>query len=389
MKKFNPAKTLGLIFLTSIVGSLFLAGASAQTTTFNDVAVNGDLTVLGETAFDNYVEINGSFDVFGAEFFQAETDYVDLFANQGLELFSHRSMDIAACEELVLYGIELVEIEGEQIDIIGDETRVVSPLSVGGGDRIGNEMLFVGRDERFRPLAEDPRIVVQDESAEVKLREMFSLINNGGSLFSFTDTNLGSSWFFSSNSIGDFNISRSGTGGSELSIKSDGRIILGPGGTRNFDLRPNGNLHILGTLFQSSDRNLKEEFKDVKPASVLSKIDQLPVTTWQFKANQAGNRHMGPTAQDFYSAFGLGQDDKTIAPVDGVGVSLAGIKALSSQVKQKDAEIKELAKELKSQKDLIQQQQQMLSELSSRLSALESESQDKSVAMVNASVSSK
>jgi hypothetical protein len=44
-------------------------------------------------------------------------------------------------------------------------------------------------------------------------------------------------------------------------------------------------------------------------------------------------------AQHFRAAFGLGQDDKTIATVDAGGVALAAIQGLHTLVKDKDAKI--------------------------------------------------
>lgn len=41
---------------------------------------------------------------------------------------------------------------------------------------------------------------------------------------------------------------------------------------------------------------------------------------------------MGPTAQDFHAAFGLGGDDPLlIGTIDTDGIALAGVKALASE----------------------------------------------------------
>jgi len=55
---------------------------------------------------------------------------------------------------------------------------------------------------------------------------------------------------------------------------------------------------------------------------------------------------MGPVAQDFRAAFGLGEDDKHIATVDADGVALAAIQALYKLVLQKDEQIQKLAQQL-------------------------------------------
>ena len=51
------------------------------------------------------------------------------------------------------------------------------------------------------------------------------------------------------------------------------------------------------------------------------------------------SRHLGPTAQDFRAAFGLGEDDTTISTVDEQGVALAAIQGLYAVVQAKDGRI--------------------------------------------------
>ena len=94
-------------------------------------------------------------------------------------------------------------------------------------------------------------------------------------------------------------------------------------------------------LVQTSDRNAKQNFKPVKPREVLEKVSALPITEWDFKQGP-GTRHLGPMAQDFRAAFGLGTDDKHIATVDEGGVALAAIQGLNEIVQEKDSEIREL-----------------------------------------------
>ena len=53
-------------------------------------------------------------------------------------------------------------------------------------------------------------------------------------------------------------------------------------------------------------------------------------------------RHMGPMAQDFHAAFGLGHDDKTISMLDAQGVALAAIQGLNARVEEQRRELAEL-----------------------------------------------
>ncbi len=103
-----------------------------------------------------------------------------------------------------------------------------------------------------------------------------------------------------------------------------------------------GNMTIAGTLTQNSDRNSKDGIQEVDAREVLARVSELPISTWHYKTDDADVTHLGPMAQDFAAAFGLGQDDRHIAPVDMGGVALAAIKALNQAVDEKDARIQAL-----------------------------------------------
>jgi hypothetical protein len=85
-----------------------------------------------------------------------------------------------------------------------------------------------------------------------------------------------------------------------------------------------------GTWASASDRNLKTDVAQLDDAAVLAKVAALPIERWSYKSER-GVRHVGPMAQDFYAAFGVGEDDKHITSIDEDGVALAAIKALHAQ----------------------------------------------------------
>ncbi len=119
-----------------------------------------------------------------------------------------------------------------------------------------------------------------------------------------------------------------------------------------------------GTWASLSDRNVKENIAPVDPQAVLEQVAQLPIATWNYKAQDASIRHMGPTAQDFYAAFGLGEEDTYIATVDADGVALAAIQGLYQQNQAQTARIAQLEAEnadLRARMDALEE----------RLSALE------------------
>ena len=103
---------------------------------------------------------------------------------------------------------------------------------------------------------------------------------------------------------------------------------------------PTGNLTIGGTLTELQP-SVKTDFEPIDPREVLSKVDAPDIPAWRYK-NDPGSRHIGPMAEDFWAAFGLGRDDAHIALTDKAGVALAAIKGLNQVVQQKDAEIEDL-----------------------------------------------
>jgi len=86
-----------------------------------------------------------------------------------------------------------------------------------------------------------------------------------------------------------------------------------------------------------SDRNAKENFDPVIPQEVLKKVAGLTISRWNFIGDTA-TPHVGPMAQDFHAAFGLGTDDKHIATVDADGVALAAIQGLNQKVEAAERE---------------------------------------------------
>jgi hypothetical protein len=96
----------------------------------------------------------------------------------------------------------------------------------------------------------------------------------------------------------------------------------------------------------TSDANLKERFAPVDAAAVLDRLVAMPVTTWSMRGDADATPHLGPTAQDFHAAFGLGGDDTTINTADAQGVALAAIQGLHALVTEQRAQIEALAAEV-------------------------------------------
>jgi hypothetical protein len=96
-----------------------------------------------------------------------------------------------------------------------------------------------------------------------------------------------------------------------------------------------------------SDRNRKQDFRNVDGESLLTTLRSVPVTTWRYKDEEDRTTlHIGPMAQDWHQAFGFTTDDKTINMSDLDGVNLAGVKALEARTAQQAEQIKNLQAQL-------------------------------------------
>ena len=90
-----------------------------------------------------------------------------------------------------------------------------------------------------------------------------------------------------------------------------------------------------------SDRNIKDNIALVDRTDVLARLMAVPVTSWNYKSEGSAVRHIGPMAQDFHVAFGVGQDDRHIHALDANGVALAAIQALNAKLEAENAELKQ------------------------------------------------
>lgn len=95
-----------------------------------------------------------------------------------------------------------------------------------------------------------------------------------------------------------------------------------------------------------SDRNAKANFVAVDGRAVVAQLAQIPISTWNYKTQDAAIRHIGPMAQDFAAAFGVGEDNKHISTIDADGISLAAIQGLYQLSQEKDQRIDQLEHEV-------------------------------------------
>jgi hypothetical protein len=101
-------------------------------------------------------------------------------------------------------------------------------------------------------------------------------------------------------------------------------------------------------LASSSGEESKRNQATVNSHEVLRKLAEIPITTWSYKWDDPSVRHIGPMAQDFAAAFGVGASDKVIDLADAAGVCLAAIKALVAVAEEQQQRIDDLKRLLES-----------------------------------------
>jgi trimeric autotransporter adhesin len=154
---------------------------------------------------------------------------------------------------------------------------------------------------------------------------------------------------FSSSGQNQFLVrSAGGIGLNNNTIPSGAILVAGTNGT-------NGNgakLTTGGAWTNGSSREFKEAFAAIDAGAILTKVLDLPITTWRYKQSSEGT-HLGPVAEDFKSAFGLGGDQQHIATVDEEGVALAAIQGLNRKVETENARLKQQNAQLQSKLDEV------------------------------------
>lgn len=186
-------------------------------------------------------------------------------------------------------------------------------------DRVGIGVASPAWDLHLLGPQSSLRVHVQNTAASTQPRRLFQLVNPGSVQFGMTDSASGAAWEFEAGST--FRINRGGTGVNEMTV------------------HPGGDVVIAGQLFQNSDRDTKTGIESIDPKQVLAKVAELPISTWSRRTGSPTVRHMGPMAQDFAAAFGLGLNDRSIAVVDLAGVSLAAIQGLKAELAEKEQQM--------------------------------------------------
>ena len=111
--------------------------------------------------------------------------------------------------------------------------------------------------------------------------------------------------------------------------------------------------------------------RDLADQSIFHRLALMPLRTWNWRTQEPAIRHIGPVAQDFYAAFGVGEDERHISTVDADGVALAAIQGLYQVMKEQEVSLKEKDERIAQQDARIGQLEAALAEVLKRIASLE------------------
>ena len=215
----------------------------------------------------------------------------------------------------------------------GSNTNMVMVGTTGNfgiGEAMPLARLHVKNGDTGFAVSNDAELYVEDINAGVSL--LSTEEGRLGSYLDFTEIDSATGaetdrWRFRRETTG-------GIGNSGLNLEYfDGAV------TSAATFSSSGNLTIAGTYFPTSDKDAKENFRKLDPAEILAKVLAMPVTRWNYKTSPA-TQHIGPVAQDFHAAFGVGVDNRHISTTDADGVALAAIQGLDAKVAEENRKLR-------------------------------------------------
>jgi hypothetical protein len=135
----------------------------------------------------------------------------------------------------------------------------------------------------------------------------------------------------------------------------------------------------------TSTRAVKTNIEPVEPESVLSGVESLEVSTWEYATEDGdgqGERHMGPMAEGFHEAFDVGDNDAAINSINADGVAFAAIQGLSAKLDGTRERLDGTRDELDAARNELDEREERIDELAAasdrkdeRIDALEAENE--------------
>jgi hypothetical protein len=153
--------------------------------------------------------------------------------------------------------------------------------------------------------------------------------------------------------LGAINFETASESAGQIGYRGTHQMTFRVNGSQRMVIDGSGNVAITGAFSQASDRNAKENLTPIDPQEILEKVASLPLSEWNYRQDP-GTRHVGPMAQDFHAAFGVGPDERHITTVDADGVALAAIQGLNRKLEASRRENAELRDRLERLERLVE-----------------------------------
>jgi len=193
---------------------------------------------------------------------------------------------------------------------------------------------------------------------------MFSLEAQGNDKIRFGLRGSGGSntWTFDNTpALNKFSISKVGTGANEFSLSAAGDGFF------------QGSVTATGFL-NSSSREFKTDIEALDAPLLLDRVMALPVLQWRYREEDESTQHIGPMAEDFQAAFGLGSNQH-ISLSDMGGITLAAVQEVYREQQKRNVVIDKLKAEVaRLQRDNAELREGLANDnraLTERLAALE------------------
>jgi hypothetical protein len=171
-----------------------------------------------------------------------------------------------------------------------------------------------------------------------------SFVNDDGRIFSDTTYSSSDIWLHSNDGV----VVKLD---SDASGEDSDFEIHDASGAKIFNVDDDGTVEADGVVVHSSDRNRKEGIAPVDAKAMLENVLRLPIYNWRYKGQKAP--HVGPMAQDFHAAFGLGDDDTHLATSDVAAVALAAIQRLNELVEKQQVLLDAQQADIEKLKELL------------------------------------
>jgi len=403
---WNPSNMGSLSFATghgSIASGAYsiAMGLGPQATSFHSVAIGAGVTSssLYSLALGNGTNATGRYSTaMGHDATASGSEATAIGANTS----ASGEISLATGEETLASGRRSVSMgfqsiaEGDRSLALGDSTIAMSPNSVSMGNRtisvshsevvmgqfnseyasigytggiwIPEDRLFVLGNGLSQNSRSDAMVVLKNGKTGIGVSNpnvLLEVTGEGDDLGGVSGFDEVSGYFKNENEVSHSAVSIDAEGGQDaiLYLSEDSSAIWDlrhdQNANSNFNIRYHGgtgandtklsldvvgNLTIDGTYNPSSDINRKHNISAIDEFDILKKVANLPVSSWSYKKEDI--THVGPMAQDFYAAFGLGQGETTIATIDADGIALAAIKALYQKLETQEALISQLQRQL-------------------------------------------